>query len=310
MVEFASTMHGYQVLFRFARTLFFLLFVVFFFSISISFAFVKWDENSFRFLANIRCVVDNIAVFFDFVCPCCKICWLFALLNFVLVHFSSGQFLLFFPILFRFFFLSSISAICSVSVIFPSCSLWLLLLVFFRWIVNCYYIYENEEMRVYVKHGRCTQRHVFYILYAHPHRIPDTFTTISSNTKFFLSFQAAFFFHFSFLAFNDLDGTHWRQMINQIRDADEQIKRKKKMYWEPNRIYICVITVRQIWDLCSIIPLFVSFIFFRRIFVASFLLSITFSGLSFYRPFDYGRSVIFGRKKRTKLVCVWYRQKK
>lgn len=49
-----------------------------------------------------------------------------------------------------------------------------------------------------------------------------------------------FFFHSSFLAFIELVDSHWRQMINQIRDAHEEIKWMKKQIIENQIVQIYV----------------------------------------------------------------------
>lgn len=95
-------------------------------------------------------------------------------------------------------------------------------------------------------------------------------------------------------------------MINQNERrwrTNKTNEEKKNIENQIAHMYICVITFRQYWDLCSIIPLFVSFIFFiRRILVASFLFSISFDYI--FRVFIRsnirlnGRSIIFGPGKK------------
>lgn len=105
-----------------------------------------------------------------------------------------------------------------------------------------------------------TQRHVFYILYSHPH------WTRSQQFQRIRNFSWIFMLLFSFI-FRFWPSSKRSVVIeandqpNKRRWRTNRTKEEKNTLRTESHIHMCVITVRQHWDLCSIIPLFVSFIF-------------------------------------------------
>lgn len=105
---FISTFSIVSFSFSFARTLFlFFCCSSIFLFVSISFAFVKWDENSFRFVANIRCCLQHRRLLRLCVPVYCRICSIGCLHCSILFPFVSS--VVNFCFFFCLFFLSFIN---------------------------------------------------------------------------------------------------------------------------------------------------------------------------------------------------------